>query len=281
MFIIRAREEGEPSGSFAFHVGWRSASSSSIRGRRAFAGLAEEANSGYEGPAVYGAVSCRVSGSLAWVALVPPSALPPVAGTERGCPSTARAMVAPRAGWPHPRLLPRHRSHRGVVQDVVRRGGGGGVLGWSCPYSRSETGAKTSSCVLVQPLPIGAEVVAATSGADVVASAGEAAHCRGGCLCWRDRQCHLPPDLRPFGFNGLVVTPVGGHGRGPIHSSAHPKVIAVTGEPLGAEVVVPAGAEVVAVASGAVRSQLPTRLLLVQRSSFLQKWSWGPACKGM
>jgi hypothetical protein len=65
------------------------------------------------------------------------------------------------------------------------------------------TGAKTSSCVLVQPLPIGAEVVAATGGADVVASAGEATHCRGGCLRWRDRQCHLPPDLRLFGFNGL------------------------------------------------------------------------------
>jgi hypothetical protein len=44
------------------------------------------------------------------------------------------------------------------------------------------TGAKTSSCVLVQPLPIGAEVVAATSRADVVASAGEVAHCRDGCL---------------------------------------------------------------------------------------------------
>jgi hypothetical protein len=73
------------------------------------------------------------------------------------------------------------------------------------PAVRTE--AKTSSCVLVQPLPIGAEVVAATSGADVVASAGEAAHCRGGCLRWRDRQCHLLPDLRPFGFNGLAVTP--------------------------------------------------------------------------
>jgi hypothetical protein len=142
MFIIRAGEEGEPSGSFAFRVGWRSASSSSIRGRRVFAGLAEEANSGYAGPAVYGAVSCRVSGSLAWVALVPPPALPPAAGTERGFPSIARAMVAPHAGWPHPRLLPRHRSHRGIVQDVVRHGGGGGVLGWSCPYSRSEDGSE-------------------------------------------------------------------------------------------------------------------------------------------
>jgi hypothetical protein len=35
------------------------------------------------------------------------------------------------------------------------------------------TGARTSSWVLGQPLPIGVEVVAATGGADVVASAGE------------------------------------------------------------------------------------------------------------
>jgi hypothetical protein len=46
------------------------------------------------------------------------------------------------------------------------------------------TGAKTSSCALVQPLPIGAEVVAATGGVDVASSTGEAAHCRGGCLRW-------------------------------------------------------------------------------------------------
>jgi hypothetical protein len=69
------------------------------------------------------------------------------------------------------------------------------------------TRAKTSSCALVQPLPIGAEVVAATGGADVAASAGEAAHCRGGCLRWQDHHCHLPPDPRFFGFNGLAVTP--------------------------------------------------------------------------
>jgi hypothetical protein len=142
MFIIRAGEEGEPSGSFAFLVGWRSASSSSIRGRRAFADHVEEANSGCAGSSVCGVVSCRVSGSPAWVALVPPPALPPAAGVERGCPSTVRATVAPHAGWPHPWFLPRHRSHRGVVQDVVRRGGGGGVLGWSCPHSRSEDGSE-------------------------------------------------------------------------------------------------------------------------------------------
>jgi hypothetical protein len=68
-----------------------------------------------------------------------------------------------------------------------------------------------------------------------------------------------------------LLPPVGGRGRGPIRSSTHPKVIAVAGEPLGAEVVVAAGAEVVVVVGGAVRRQLPTRLLPVQRSSFLQK----------
>jgi hypothetical protein len=46
------------------------------------------------------------------------------------------------------------------------------------------TGARTSSRMLGQPPPIGAEVVAAVGGADVVATAGEAAHCRGGCLRW-------------------------------------------------------------------------------------------------
>jgi hypothetical protein len=43
--------------------------------------------------------------------------------------------------------------------------------------------------------------------AEVVAAAGEAAQCRGGCLRWRDHQRHLPPSLQLFGFNGLVVAP--------------------------------------------------------------------------
>jgi hypothetical protein len=51
----------------------------------------------------------------------------------------------------------------GVVQDVVRRGGGGGVLGWSCPHSRSEDGSE-----------------------DLFARAGAAAahRCRGGRFRW-------------------------------------------------------------------------------------------------
>jgi hypothetical protein len=69
------------------------------------------------------------------------------------------------------------------------------------------TGARTSLRVLGQPPPIGAEVAATAGGAEVVAATGEAAHCRGGCLRWRYRQCHLLPDLRLYGFNGLVVAP--------------------------------------------------------------------------
>jgi hypothetical protein len=70
-----------------------------------------------------GAANRRVPGALAWVASAPPLTLPPATWSGRGCPSTARAMVAPCVGPPHPRLLPRRRPHRGVVQDAVRRGG--------------------------------------------------------------------------------------------------------------------------------------------------------------
>jgi hypothetical protein len=63
--------------------------------------------------------------------------------------------------------------------------------------------------------------VAAVVGAQVVATAGEAARCRGGCLRWRDHQRHLPPSLQLFGFNGLVAAPPpppGGRGRGPLRN---------------------------------------------------------------
>jgi hypothetical protein len=51
MFIILAGAEGELSWGPAFRMGWRRASSSSIRGRRAFTSLAEEANFGHVGSA--------------------------------------------------------------------------------------------------------------------------------------------------------------------------------------------------------------------------------------
>jgi hypothetical protein len=134
----------------------------------------------------------------------------PAAWTGRGCPSTARATVAPCAGRPHPRLLPHRRPHRGDVQDVLRRGSGGGVLGWSCPHSRSEDGSEDlfarAGAAAIRRYGTGAQV-AAVVGAEVVTATGEAPHCRCGCLRWRDHQCHLPPGPRLFGFNGLVAAP--------------------------------------------------------------------------
>jgi hypothetical protein len=161
---------------------------------------------------------------------------------SRGRPSvapSAAACLAPRPGWLWHRLRrcllplgwsvaarPPHgrrscRARVGHIHGFSRATGHTGRL-YKTSYASGaatafldglvltpavRTGARTSLCVLVQPLPIGAEVVAATGGADVVASTGEATHCRGGCLRWRDRQCHLPPDHRLFGFNDLVVTP--------------------------------------------------------------------------
>jgi hypothetical protein len=60
-----------------------------------------------------GAASRRMPGSSTWVASAPPPTLPPAVWSGRGCPSTARAMVASCVGPPHPRLLPRRRPHRG------------------------------------------------------------------------------------------------------------------------------------------------------------------------
>jgi hypothetical protein len=68
------------------------------------------------------------------------------------------------------------------------------------------TGARTFSRAPRQPSSTGAEV-AAVVGAEVVAAAGEAAPCRGGCLRCRDHQSHLLLSSRLFGFNGLAVTP--------------------------------------------------------------------------
>jgi hypothetical protein len=160
----------------------------------------------------------------------------------RGQPSeapSAAACLAPRPGWlwcrlrrfllllgrsvavrpPHGRQL--RRAQVGHIHGFSRaagRTGGSYKMSYAAGAAAAfldglvltpavRTGARTSSRVLGQPPPIGAEVVAAAGGAEVVAAAGEAAHCRGRCLRWRDRQCHLLPDLRLFGFNGLVVAP--------------------------------------------------------------------------
>jgi hypothetical protein len=61
---------------------------------------------------------------------------------------------------------------------------------------RGRTGARASY-----------EGVVVVVGAEVVAAAGEAAPCRGGCLRCRDHQGHLPLSPCLFGFNGLAAPP--------------------------------------------------------------------------
>jgi hypothetical protein len=111
--------------------------------------------------------------------------LSPAAWSGCGCPSTARATVAPCVGRPCSRPFPRRRLHRGVVQDVVRRRGGVRVLGWSRPYLRSEDGSEDllvrAGAAAIRRCGVGAQV-AAVVGAEVVAAVGEASHCRGDCL---------------------------------------------------------------------------------------------------
>jgi hypothetical protein len=202
MFIILAGLGGEPSWGPAFRMGWRPASSSGIRGRRASTSLVEEANFG-----------------------------------RLQAPSAA-ACLAPRPGWLWCRLRrfllllgrgvavrPPHGrwSRRAQVRHIhgFSRAAGrtGGLYKMSYAAGAAtvfldglvltpevRTGATTSSRMLRQPPPTGAEVAAVVD-AEVVAAAGEAARCRGGCLCWRDHQCHLSPSLQLFGFNGLIVTP--------------------------------------------------------------------------
>jgi hypothetical protein len=155
--------------------------------------------------------------------------LPPTAWSGCGCPSTARATVAPCVGRPRPWPFPCHWPHLGVVQDVVRCGGGVHVLGWSCPHSRSKDGSEDllvrAGVAAIRRCGVGAQAVAVI-GDEVVAATGEASHCRGGCLRRRDRQCRLWPDLRLFGFNGSFLPPVGGRGQGPFHCSVCPGAIA-------------------------------------------------------
>jgi hypothetical protein len=110
---------------------------------------------------------------------------------------------------PAPLAAPGDRTRRRTPQGGVR------VLGWSCPHSRGEDRSEDllvrAGVAAIRRCGVGAQVAAAV-GAEVVAAIGEASHCRCGCLRRRDRQCHLWPDLRLFGFNGLSSPPVWGTG---------------------------------------------------------------------
>jgi hypothetical protein len=109
-----------------------------------FTSLAEEVNFGYAGP-----TGCRRRQlPRVWLLGLDGFGAASRRQTGRGCSSTVQATVAPCAGLPHPWRSLRNRLHcsgaaQGVVQDVVRRGGGGRVLGWSCPHPRRRTGART------------------------------------------------------------------------------------------------------------------------------------------
>jgi hypothetical protein len=177
---------------------------------------------------------------------VTPLALPPAAWTGRGYPSTARATVAPCAGRPHPWLLSRRWPHRGVVQDVVRRGGNGGVLGWSCPHSRSEDGSEDLfTCALGWPPFAGTTLVhrwplssvlrwspplVRLPTTAVVASAGETV----------SATCHRTSGS--LAFMASLSPPVGRRRQGPFRSDVHAEMIAAAWRVVDAEVVAVAGA---------------------------------------
>jgi hypothetical protein len=134
-----------------------------------------------------------------------------------------------RRAWAgHIQVLPAPPAAPGVAQHVVRREGGVRVLGQSRPRSCGEDGSEDLSvhngAAAIRRCGIGTQV-AAVVGAKVVVAIGEASPCRSGCLRRRDRQCHLRPNLRLFGFNGWFSSLVGGHGRGPFRSSVCPEAI--------------------------------------------------------
>jgi hypothetical protein len=153
----------------------------------------------------------------------------------RGCPSTARAMVAPCADLPHPRLLPRRQPHRGAVQDVVRRRGGGRVLGWSCPHSRSEDGNEDlftrARAAAIRRYDTGARV-AVVVGAEVVAAAGEAPHCKLVASAGETVSATYRRASDSLSLMASLSPPVGRRGRGPCRNGARAEVIAIVGESL-------------------------------------------------
>jgi hypothetical protein len=98
-----------------------------------------------------GAAGRRVPGSLAWMVPAPPPMLPPVVWLWRGCPSIVRATVAPCAGPPHPRLLPRWRPHRGRYKTSYAAGAASAFLDGLVLTPAVRTRARTSSRALGRP----------------------------------------------------------------------------------------------------------------------------------
>jgi hypothetical protein len=141
--------------------------------------------------------------------------LPPAAWSGCGCPSTARAMVAPCVGRPRPWPFPRHWPHRGGRTTCCTPQGQclcpRMVLSSLCCEDGSEYLLVRAGAAAIRRCGVGAQV-AAVVGAEVVVAIGGASRCISGCLRRRDRQRHLWPDLRLFGFNGLSLPLVWGTG---------------------------------------------------------------------
>jgi hypothetical protein len=238
MFIILAGVEGKLSWGPAFRMGWRPASSFSIRGRRAFTSLAEEANFGYAGPAGcrhrqlprvwllgldgFGAASGAASCCLveAWLSVHR-------TGDGRAVRRSATSTASPA---PLAALL-RHRL--GVVQDVVRRGGWR-PCSWmvlsSLPWEdgSEDLFARVEAAAVAGKLPMRrwplssmlrwSPLLVRLPTAKVVASAGETVS----ATCRRASNS--------LALMASLLPPVGGRGRGPLRNGARIEVVATAGE---------------------------------------------------
>jgi hypothetical protein len=98
--------------------------------------------------------------------------------------------------------------------------------------------------------------------AEVVASAGETIKAT----------CRRVPDS--LALMASLSPPIGGRGRGPPCNSAHPEVDAAASKPLGVEVVVAAGAEVVAAADDPLMRRWPPPQVRLPGASFQRDSYW-------
>jgi hypothetical protein len=98
-----------------------------------------------------GAAGRCVPGSPAWMASVPPPTLPPTVWLGRGCPSTARATVAPCVGPPHPWLLRAGGRTEGRYKTSYAAGAATAFLDGLVLTPAVRTGARTSSRALGRP----------------------------------------------------------------------------------------------------------------------------------
>jgi hypothetical protein len=122
-----------------------------------FTSLAEEANFSYAGPAG----SRRRQLQRVWLLVLDGFGAASSAAYRRlqrrlPPPSGAQLLVHRTGDGRAVRRSAASVAHcfdaaQGVVQDVARRGGGGRVLGWSCPHPHRRTGARTFLHALRRP----------------------------------------------------------------------------------------------------------------------------------